>query len=102
MGFFSRNKNELNAPAPALSDPNGLEIARIWVANGQQVVSLRPEIWDDPLAWGMMLVDLAKHVANAHEQLGKGNAEEVLNRIRQGFDAEWNNPTDHATGEVRE
>jgi hypothetical protein len=104
MGFFSgsRHKNELDIPAPATDDPKGVEIARIWAAGGRQVVTLRAEIWNDPAAWGLMLVDLAKHVANAHEQLGKGTKEEVLQRIKQGFDAEWTSATDEPTGGVHD
>ena len=46
----------------------------------------------------MMLVDFAKHVANAYEQTGKGSREEILARIKRGFDTEWTNPTDNVTG----
>jgi len=99
MKFFSsgRHKNELDIPVSATDDPKGVEIARIWAAGGRQVVTLRAGIWN---AWGLMLVDLAKHVADAHEQLGKGTKEDVLQRIKQGFDAEWSSATDEPKGSV--
>jgi len=47
-----------------------------------------------------MLVDLARHVANAYEQLRGGSREEMLSRIREGFEAEWTHPTDEPHGFV--
>ena len=91
---------ELGIPPVASTDPHALEIARVWAADGRQHVCLRPEIWDDPTAWGLMLVDLAKHVANAYEQAGCGTRADILKQIKHGFDIEWNNPTDEATGEL--
>ena len=50
----------------AQADPKAVEVAQVWVALGNQHVSLRPDVWEDPAAWGIVLVDLAKHVANVH------------------------------------
>jgi hypothetical protein len=102
MALFRRDKHpgEIEIPPVAASDPKGLEVARIWVVGGQQHVCLRAQAWEDPIAWGLLLVDFAKHVALAHEQCGKGTREHVLARIKEGFDAEWENPTDEPTGEI--
>ena len=100
MPLRDRHRGELQIPPVAASDPKGLEIARVWAAAGRQHVCLRPELWEDPTAWGLMLVDLAKHVANAYEQTGKGKRDEVLAKIRQGFEIEWDHPTDEATGRL--
>jgi hypothetical protein len=42
-----------------------------------------------------MLVDVARHAANAYEREGR-DRKEVLARIRQFFEAEWASPTDKA------
>jgi hypothetical protein len=63
--------------------------------DGSVIVKLQP-VWDDPLAWGLLLVDLARHAARAYGQLEV--CSEALARIRQGFDAEWDNPTDQPRG----
>ena len=47
---------------------------------------------------GFMLVDLARHVANAYEQTTGENCERVLQRIKDGFDAEWAKQTDTPNG----
>ncbi len=58
-------------------------------------------LWNDPAAWGLMLVDLAKHAANAYSQIEGRDRDEVLNRIKAGFDAEWDFATDDAKGSVQ-
>ena len=90
----------LEIPKSVQQDPNSAEIARIWLSHGKQIVSINPSAWSDPAAWGLMLADFARHVANAYEQLDGRNRQVVLNRIRQGMDAEWNFPTDVPTGSV--
>jgi hypothetical protein len=43
---------------------------------------------------------LANHAANIYEQENGRNRDEVLNRIKQGFEAEWDHPTDKAKGSI--
>ncbi len=68
-------------------------MARIWAAGGNQVVAFRAETWTDPATWGIMLVDFAKHIADAYERLEKGSRSDILNTIvsvkRRG--ATWRN-----------
>jgi hypothetical protein len=90
--------HELPVPPAASEDPRAIELLRVWAAGGQQHVSLATNLWQDPAAWGLMLVDLAKHVASAYKQTDGRDPSEVLNRIRQGFDAEWSDATDTPTG----
>lgn len=92
--------NALEIPPAVEGDPKATEIARIWAAHGQQHVHLRSGLWADAGNWGIMLVDLARHVANAYEQDGRGDYFEVLARIREIFDAEWDSPTDIARGKL--
>jgi hypothetical protein len=96
-----KHVNELDIPPQALSDVRAVEIARIWAAGGNQVVAFRPETWTDPGTWGVMLVDFAKHIADASEQLGKGTKSEILHAIRLAFDTEWKAPTDHQSGNIQ-
>jgi hypothetical protein len=92
---------QLLIPEPALSDPKAIEILRVWAAGGKQHVSLATGIWEDPAAWGIMLVDLANHVAIAYEQSRGLGRRAVLEKLRAGFDAEWNSPTDKPTGGIK-
>ena len=93
-------KNELAVPPAVFTDKNAQELVRIWAAHGQQHVTLLSKLWDDPFIWGMFLVDLANHAANIYEQENGRNRDEVLNQIKQGFEAEWDHPTDKAKGSI--
>jgi hypothetical protein len=91
---------ELKVPAAALNNESAKEIIRVWVASGSQHMSIATGVWRDPAAWGMMLADLAKHIANAYSQAEGMEFEAALARIRQGFDVEWDHPTDEPSGKV--
>jgi hypothetical protein len=87
--------SELPPPPAASSNAESVEVLRAWAApGGPAAVALRTT-WKDPAAWGLMLVDVARHAANAYEREGR-DRQEVLARIRQFFDAEWASPTDTA------
>jgi hypothetical protein len=94
----SNDKGALLIPPVAQSDPDAFEIARVWVAAGEQHVSLRPDTWDDAGAWGIVLVDLAKHIANAHYEAFGRRPPETLKKIRAAFDAEWTSQLDLSGG----
>jgi uncharacterized protein DUF5076 len=93
-------RGALQIPNAATKDANSLELVRVWVANKGQHVSLRTGVWDDPAAWGILLADLARHVANSYEQTAGLNRVKTLERIRAGWDAEMTAPTDEPSGQV--
>jgi hypothetical protein len=91
----------LDPPPAAQRDKAGFEVLRVWIAEQGQHVSIRSGAWEDPFAWGIVLADLARHIANAHElQNDKINKEAFLERLLEGFEAEIDNPTDEPEGEV--
>ena len=91
--MFGRNKNELDTP-PISEDNNAFEILRVWGGeNLPQQFSLNTT-WDDPGAWGLLLVDMARHTAKAYENTGGISEKEALNRIKELLDSEWNAPSD--------
>jgi Domain of unknown function (DUF5076) len=89
---------QLPIPPHAATDSKAIEILRVWAAAGQQHVSIDAGLWKDPGNWGVMLVDLARHIADAYKQSGKIEYLAALDRIRKGFDAEWDCPTDQPRG----
>lgn len=91
----------LDLPPAAKRDRASFEVLRIWIAEKGQHVSLRSGAWEDPFAWGIVLADLARHVANAHSiQNPEVDKEVFLDRLLEGFEAEIANPTDDPEGEV--
>jgi hypothetical protein len=91
---------ELPVPTAVKSAGRAIELARVWAADGAMHVTLEVGLWKDPGAWGVALVDLARHVARAYEQAGSLSSESALARIRDAFDAEWAFPTDDPSGEL--
>src|SRR5438270_4230933 len=94
---------ELEIPPAAARDKASFEVLRVWIAEQGQHVSLRSGAWEDPFAWGIVLADLARHIALAHKlQPGgkKANPEAFLERLLEGFQAEIENPTDEPEGEI--
>jgi hypothetical protein len=90
--------DQLLIPDAAKADPKSLELLRVWVANKGQHVSLRVGVWSDPAAWGIMLADLAKHIANSYDQDVALDRLKTLQRIKVAFDAEMSKPTNDPTG----
>ncbi|MBE3038142.1 MAG: DUF5076 domain-containing protein [Chloroflexi bacterium] len=93
---------ELPIPGVAADDGTAVEIVRVWVAKRAQHVSVATGVWEDPAAWGIMLVDLAKHIAKAYSQTQGHDYASALARIKEGFDVEWDSATDRPTGRVGE
>jgi len=86
--WFKSKSNELIIPESTKTDLKAQEILRAWVANGNLHVSLSVETWNDPTAWGIVLADLAKHVAKAYQLHKQLDEAETLKRIKAVMDAE--------------
>ncbi len=78
---------------PAALEQGGVEVLRAAIIDGGLHVSLR-RAFDDPEAWGMLIADVARHVARIYATEGKFREEETLERICALFNAEMNSPTD--------
>jgi hypothetical protein len=86
--------DELHPPPGVASDPRATEVLRVCTTGDSQTFVLRADVWSDPAAWGLLLVDLARHVAKAYAEAEGTDPHAVLARVKAGFDAEWNHPTD--------
>jgi len=81
-------------PSGIAKDPRAGEVLRVWKTGDEQTFVLRPKAVEDPRIWGMLLCDIARSVALACERAGPIKYDEALTRVRAGFEAEWNRPTD--------
>ncbi len=88
-----KNQNELDTPPLAGENPEAVELLRVWAAPGAPQQLVLNTVWNDPAYWGLLLVDIARHAAQAYERQGQ-DPSDTLDRIREGFDAEWEFPTD--------
>jgi hypothetical protein len=91
----------LSIPPAAQRDKASFEVMRVWIAEQGQHVSIQSGAWDDPFAWGIVLADLARHIALAHQLQNAGtDTNAFVERLLEGFHAEIENPTDEPEGEV--
>ena len=92
--IFGQSRSQaLDAPRLAAANPRSVEILRVWAApDGPQDLTLRTN-WNDPAAWGLLLVDIAQHASRAYAANGL-DEKKVLARIKAGFDAEWSHSTE--------
>lgn len=61
------------------------EILRVWIGEGDSVVSLEDLFGEDPTPWGMVLADVAIHVAKMKSQSTSHAMEATLKAIGEGY-----------------
>lgn len=91
--IFGRKQKELQKP-PISREAGSFEILRVWGGENLPQQYALNTTWNDPGAWGLVLADIARHVAKAYGNSGDIPEQEALLRIKQFFDAEWCSPTD--------
>jgi Domain of unknown function (DUF5076) len=78
--------------APPESDAQSVELLRAWVVGQELHCSLDAGAFRDADTWGVVLADLARHVARAlKEQEGQDEAATLL-AVRAAFEAELLSP----------
>ncbi|WP_396595126.1 DUF5076 domain-containing protein [Brevundimonas sp. R86498] len=98
----------IGIPPAALADPKAVEMARVWVAqNGLHCVlnvgTYRGSKFREAMAWGLMLADMALHIADALTKSGdEEDPAEALAEIRRSISMELDNQTSPATGEFKQ
>src|SRR5258707_11550295 len=94
-------EKNLSIPPVAQRDKASFEVLRVWIAEQGQHVSIRSGAWEDPFAWGIVLADLARHIALAQQlQHSETDVNAFVERLLEGFHAEIENPTDEPEGEI--
>jgi len=86
--------NELPIPPSSQMSERANEVLRVWINADRNMDVALKSAFADPAAWGVLLVDIARHVSRAYEGDGEFQEAEALERIREGFDAEWDRPSD--------
>ncbi len=91
---------ELPIPSTVASDPEAVELARLWVGQERLRVSIRTEALGQPSEWGAVLAELARHLANSYVQSRGVGRTEVLDRIVLGFQTNLGHAPEGLTGQV--
>lgn len=78
----------VDVPPEVKGEARAREILRVWRLPTSQVFSARVETWPDPAAWGLLLADLARHIARSYAELGTHSETAALERLVAGWHAE--------------
>jgi Domain of unknown function (DUF5076) len=78
---------------PSALEQGGVEVLRAAIVDGALHVTLR-RAFDDPEAWGMLIADVARHVARIYAKESAMTEAAVIERVRAIFDAEMDAPSD--------
>jgi Domain of unknown function (DUF5076) len=84
---------ELKQPPATSEDEDATEMIRAWIAKGDLHVSLRLGMWqdlqnsdiDERDAWGELLADLTRHIANGMMKEHGWDYDSTRDRIRTAF-----------------
>ena len=90
--------HELPAPPEAIRD-GGQEVLRAFIVEGDLHVSLT-NAFERPAVWGVLLVDIARHVARMYSQEGTALRDQALDEIYRTLQAEWSIPDDDGQTDV--
>ncbi|WP_082674674.1 DUF5076 domain-containing protein [Thiohalocapsa sp. ML1] len=96
--------NERPIPDAARHDADAVEMLRVWIANQGLHCSLKVGMYKESTdipeerAWGTILADAARHVANALHSAYDANQDESIEQIKRAFLAELSAPTSDADG----
>jgi hypothetical protein len=81
-----------------IDDPAAWEILRVWIAHRKQHVSIKP-FWNDYATWGIVIVDIIRHLGDAYHKSHGIDPAETTARIMAAVRAEFDYPTDNAKGD---
>jgi len=96
--------NERPIPEAALLDENSVEMLRVWIANKKLHTSLKVGMYRETMnvpeekAWGRILADAARHIADALEEGYSSNREDSLELIRKAFNDQLDTPSTSVKG----
>ena len=96
---------QLPIPEPAIRDEDAVEMLRVWIAERKLHCSMKIGMHQESMnipeekAWGTILADAARHLANAMGSRYSTDAAESLRKIRDVFIDELEDPSSDAEGD---
>jgi len=96
----------LPVPAPAISDPHSREMLTAFIADKRLQCSFDVGQWgkdqNPEAAWGVLLADVAQHIARALRHAHKVDQQQALDKLVKAFNAELRAPSADHTGDFVE
>ncbi|MBN8527798.1 MAG: DUF5076 domain-containing protein [Caulobacterales bacterium] len=75
----------LTTPSDVASDPQAVEIMRLWWSRGVPVMTLKPA-FNDPTRFGEVLAQAARHMSRVYEMQRGMNGEDSYKAILKGLE----------------
>ncbi|MHA6912893.1 DUF5076 domain-containing protein [Ralstonia pseudosolanacearum] len=97
--------NERPIPAAALRDQDAVEMLRVWIAEQKLHCSMKVGMYLETMdipeedAWGVILADVTRHLANALKSGYSENRGVLIEKIKESYLKELANPTPDADGD---
>ncbi len=90
-------------PPAAQRDENAIQMISGWIAEKGMHCTLNIGMWEDeghnePMAWGVLLSDVIRHIANAIEEKTGASAVETAHTILESLESEFSAPTSSTSG----
>lgn len=90
-------------PEPAQRDKDSVEMIRVWIAEEGLHCTINIGVYEnhsapEQVAWGIILSDVARHVANALHQRYGADVATSIGQIRDSLLKELSAPTSDAKG----
>jgi hypothetical protein len=89
---------ELPIPPEVNGSHKATEVVRGWIVDRHLLCTVLPEAFEDPQGWGVLLADLANHIADGLAEARGADRSEVLRAIGDAFAAEMAGSTGEHTG----
>ena len=91
-------------PPAAQRDEDAVQMLSAWIAEQGMHCTLNISMWheagrNEPKAWGVLLADVVRHIANAIQHERGAPAEETAEAIVAALLRELESPTSEATGD---
>lgn len=92
--------NALNPPPAARRSQESIEMVRAWIVDSELMCSLNVGVFgeNETITWGILLSDIARHIANALEESEGIPHERTLEAIVQSFNFEVRKTDSEANG----
>ena len=94
----------LQIPPAAKRDEDAIQMLTAWIAESGLHCTMNVGMWsaagrNEPAAWGILLADVVRHLANAIESEQGIDRSDVIAEIVDSFQNELESPTSEATGD---
>jgi uncharacterized protein (DUF2267 family) len=91
-------------PPAAQRDENAIQMLSAWIAENGLHCTLNVGMWHahgkpEAPAWGILLADVVRHIANAIRDEHGTDAAAIINAVVRALHEELDNPTSKAKGE---